>query len=59
MIEIASMQALAGCYQEDAPTPAYTDSKGALANMTRMLAPDWALHGIDVNAIALSISRSG
>jgi gluconate 5-dehydrogenase len=34
------------------PTVGYNASKGALSNLTRQLAVEWARHGITVNAIA-------
>ena len=39
-------------YPEGAPTLAYAASEGPPAKMTRTLANEWALLGIDVNAIA-------
>ncbi|MDE2369303.1 MAG: SDR family oxidoreductase [Burkholderiales bacterium] len=52
VINIASIQGLSGGYPEGAPTIAYSASKGAVVNMTRMLANEWAAHDINVNAIA-------
>jgi NAD(P)-dependent dehydrogenase (short-subunit alcohol dehydrogenase family) len=43
---------LTGGCPEDGRRPAYTDSKGALANMTRILANEWAPLGVDVIGIA-------
>jgi NAD(P)-dependent dehydrogenase (short-subunit alcohol dehydrogenase family) len=40
------------CDAEGAPTLAYAASEGPPANMTRTLANEWALLGINVNAIA-------
>ena len=52
IINIASVQGLSGGYPEGMPTIAYNASKGAVVNMTRMLAKEWAAHDINVNAIA-------
>jgi NAD(P)-dependent dehydrogenase (short-subunit alcohol dehydrogenase family) len=52
VINIASIQGLTGIYPEGMPTLAYNASKGALVNMTRTLAHEWASLGINVNAIA-------
>ena len=52
VINIASIQGLTGTYPEGMPTLAYNASKGALVNMTRTLAAEWAPLGINVNAIA-------
>jgi NAD(P)-dependent dehydrogenase (short-subunit alcohol dehydrogenase family) len=52
VINIASVQGLLGGYPEGMPTIAYNASKGAVVNMTRMLANEWAAHDINVNAIA-------
>jgi NAD(P)-dependent dehydrogenase (short-subunit alcohol dehydrogenase family) len=52
VINIASVQGLSGGYPEGTPTIAYNASKGAVVNMTRMLANEWAAHDINVNAIA-------
>ena len=51
VINIASIQGLTGTYA-DMPTLAYNTSKGAVVNMTRTLAAEWAPLGIQVNAIA-------
>ena len=51
VINIASIQGLTGTYA-DMPTLAYNASKGAVVNMTRTLAAEWAPLGINVNAIA-------
>ncbi len=40
------------------PNLAYHTSKGALANMTRALAAEWARHGVRVNAIAPTYVRT-
>ena len=52
VINIASIQGLTGSYPEGMPTLAYNASKGAVVNMTRTLANEWAPLGINVNAIA-------
>jgi NAD(P)-dependent dehydrogenase (short-subunit alcohol dehydrogenase family) len=52
VINIASIQGLTGSYPEGMPTLAYNASKGAVVNMTRTLANEWAPLGITVNAIA-------
>jgi len=52
VINIASIQGLSGGYPEGMPTIAYNASKGGVVNLTRMLAKEWAPHGIHVNAIA-------
>jgi len=52
VVNIASIQGLSGGYPEGMPTIAYNASKGGVVNFTRMLAKEWAPHGINVNAIA-------
>ena len=52
VINIASVQGLSGGYPEGMPTIAYNASKGGVVNLTRMLANEWAVHNINVNAIA-------
>src|SRR6516164_2122678 len=52
VINIASIQGLTGCYPDGVPKLAYNASKGAVVNMTRTLANEWAPFGINVNAIA-------
>ncbi|QDW37318.1 SDR family oxidoreductase [Bradyrhizobium sp. KBS0727] len=52
VINIASIQGLTGTYPDGVPTLAYNASKGAVVNMTRTLANEWAPFGINVNAIA-------
>lgn len=48
IINIASMLS----YQGGIRVPAYTASKSAIAGITRALANEWAIHNINVNAIA-------
>ena len=52
VINIASIQGLTGGYPESVPMLAYNTSKGAIVNMTRTLANEWAAYDINVNAIA-------
>jgi gluconate 5-dehydrogenase len=52
VINVASIQGLTGSYPEGMPTLAYNASKGAVVNLTRTLANEWAPLGINVNAIA-------
>ncbi|MNL38608.1 2-dehydro-3-deoxy-D-gluconate 5-dehydrogenase [compost metagenome] len=52
VINIASIQGLTGSFPEGMPTLAYNTSKGAVVNLTRTLANEWAPLGINVNAIA-------
>ena len=48
IVNIASLLSFQGGIR----VPAYTASKSALAGLTRALANEWAVHGINVNAIA-------
>ena len=48
IINIASMLS----YQGGIRVPAYTSSKSAVVGLTRALANEWAIHNINVNAIA-------
>lgn len=48
IINIASMLS----YQGGIRVPAYTASKSAIAGITRALANEWAIHNININAIA-------
>ncbi len=48
IINIASLLA----FQGGITVPAYAASKGAVAQLTKALANEWAIHGINVNAVA-------
>lgn len=48
IINVASMLSFQGGYM----VPSYAASKSALAGLTRALANEWAIHGINVNALA-------
>ncbi len=52
IINIASVAGLLGGHPDYMQTVGYNASKGAVINMTRDLAVQWARHGINVNAIA-------
>jgi NAD(P)-dependent dehydrogenase (short-subunit alcohol dehydrogenase family) len=54
IIHVASQLGLVGM----AGRPAYTASKGALINLTKTLALEWAPHGIRVNAVAYGPIRT-
>jgi NAD(P)-dependent dehydrogenase (short-subunit alcohol dehydrogenase family) len=41
------------------PNISYQTTKGAVVNMTRALAVEWAVHGIRVNAVAPTWTRTG
>lgn len=57
LINIASMWGLAGA-SSVFPIPAYNAAKGAVVNLTRELALEYATHGIQVNAICPGFFRS-
>jgi len=57
VINIASMWGLAGT-SSVFPLPAYAASKGAVVNLTRELALQYAPHGINVNAICPGFYRT-
>jgi len=56
VVNVASIMGLTGggLY----PNPAYHAVKGALVNLTRALALEWAPHGIRVNAVAPAVSET-
>jgi 2-dehydro-3-deoxy-D-gluconate 5-dehydrogenase len=54
IINIASLLA----FQGGISVPAYAASKGAVAQLTKALANEWAAHGINVNAIAPGYMRT-
>jgi NAD(P)-dependent dehydrogenase (short-subunit alcohol dehydrogenase family) len=56
VVNVASIMGLTGggLY----PNPAYHAVKGALVNLTRALALEWAPHGIRVNAVAPAFVRT-
>lgn len=51
VVNIASVAGLKGNSPRMAGTVAYNTSKGAVVNLTRTLAAEWARHGITVNSI--------
>lgn len=51
IVNIASIAGLGG-HMNHMHTVAYNTSKAAVINMTRQLAGEWGVHGINVNAIA-------
>ena len=54
IINIASLLA----FQGGITVPAYAASKGGVAQLTKALANEWAVHGINVNAIAPGYMRT-
>lgn len=54
IIQVASQLGMVGM----AGRPAYTASKGAVINLTRTLALEWAPHGVRVNAVAYGPIRT-
>lgn len=54
IVNIASMLS----FQGGITVPAYAASKGAVAQLTKALANEWAKHGINVNAIAPGYMRT-
>src|SRR5216684_1513210 len=54
ILNIASLLA----FQGGITVPAYAASKGAVAQLTKALANEWAAHGINVNAIAPGYMRT-
>ena len=52
IINVASTQGLRGNRIGSSKSVAYNTSKGAVVNFTRVLATEWGVHGITVNAIA-------
>ena len=56
IVNVASIMGLSGggLY----PNPAYHAVKGALVNLTRALALEWAPHGVRVNAVAPAFTRT-
>jgi NAD(P)-dependent dehydrogenase (short-subunit alcohol dehydrogenase family) len=57
IVNVASIMGLSGGFLY--PNVSYQTSKGALVNMTRALAIEWARYGIRVNAVAPTYARTG
>lgn len=57
VVNIASIMGLSGAGPY--PNPAYHATKGALVNLTRSQAVEWAARGIRVNAVAPTWTRTG
>jgi NAD(P)-dependent dehydrogenase (short-subunit alcohol dehydrogenase family) len=56
VVNVASIMGLAGGIHY--PNVAYHTAKGAIVNMTRALACEWAPHGVRVNAVAPTFVRT-
>jgi NAD(P)-dependent dehydrogenase (short-subunit alcohol dehydrogenase family) len=56
VVNVASIMGLAG--GNHYPNVAYHTAKGAIVNMTRALACEWAPHGVRVNAVAPTFVRT-
>ncbi len=56
VVNVASIMGLAGGHHY--PNIAYHAAKGAVVNMTRALACEWAPHGVRVNAVAPTFVRT-
>jgi len=56
VVNVASIMGLAGGHHY--PNAAYHSAKGALVNLTRALACEWARSGVRVNAVAPTFART-
>ncbi|MCC2665028.1 MAG: glucose 1-dehydrogenase [Geminicoccaceae bacterium] len=56
VVNLASIMGLVGGGHY--PNPAYHSAKGAIVNLTRALACEWAGHGVRVNAVAPTFART-